>query len=197
MQRQQGGFTLIELMITIAIAAVLITLSVNMRDIVANNRRAAAINEFLAAISYARNEAITRGTRVTICRSNDTTAATPACDTTAGRGWETGWIVFTDTSTVGTVNTGTTDVTTDGTAGILKRHGPLGANLTLRGNTNVANFISYTAGGTLLTPFGNGTIMVCDARGLGTSANYYARKIVTNQGGRMKALKPDNTDTCP
>lgn len=83
------GFSLLELMVTLAVAGVLVTVGVpGFFDIVRNNRAAANANEMVSAFSIARSEAIRRGARVSICSS--------ANQTGCGGTWTDGWIVFVD-----------------------------------------------------------------------------------------------------
>lgn len=91
---RQSGFTLVELMVTLAVAAILLTLAVpNFRDFLLNNRLTATANDFIAAANLARSEAIKRGRDATICAS-DTTAANPTC--TGVTDWGVGWLVWVD-----------------------------------------------------------------------------------------------------
>ncbi|WP_355661989.1 GspH/FimT family pseudopilin [Halomonas salifodinae] len=70
------GFTLIELMVTIALVAVFATLAVpGFQQLMADNRRASEVNEILSVLSYARSEAVKRRENVT------------ATITTSGTGW--------------------------------------------------------------------------------------------------------------
>ena len=56
-----SGFTLIELMMTITILAVVLVVAVpNIRDMIVNNRLASQANNFIAALTVARSEAIKR-----------------------------------------------------------------------------------------------------------------------------------------
>ena len=88
-RRTTRGFSLLELMFTLAVASILVTVGVpGFVDIVRNNRAAANANEMVTALSIARSEAIRRGARVSICRSADQAAC-------AGT-WTDGWIVFVD-----------------------------------------------------------------------------------------------------
>ncbi len=88
--RRAPGFTLLELMITITILAVGLSLAVpSIRSISANNQVAAANNSILTAINLARSEAITRGNAVAVCPSS----AGKRCNN--GK-WNAGWIVFDD-----------------------------------------------------------------------------------------------------
>lgn len=69
---RQQGFTLIELMITLTIIGItLFTAIPSFSALLANNRLVATLNEFNAVMSYARSEAIKRGTRVVLCPTAD------------------------------------------------------------------------------------------------------------------------------
>jgi type IV fimbrial biogenesis protein FimT len=95
-RRAACGFTLIELAIVLAIAAILLRVAApGMTRTVAARALAAQVSEFMAALRFARSEAMKRGTVVTLC------AATPeqqALGCQAGRpaDWRAGWIVFVD-----------------------------------------------------------------------------------------------------
>jgi len=89
------GFTLVELLITILVAALLMALAVPaFNSFVENNRIISSTNELVSALAVARNGAIHRRDTVTLCSSTDTAAAVPTCSGSAS--WETGWIAFTD-----------------------------------------------------------------------------------------------------
>ena len=191
MRTAQGAFTLVELMVVLAIIAVLAVLATGWGDTIANNRRSSAINEFVAAINQARSEAISRGVAVTICRSTDPSAVAPTCNAAAAPGWESGWIIFTDTGVVGTV---------DGTDQILKAHSatPL---LTITGQANpVNNRVSFNPGGTVIVPgaaTSNGTIRFCDSRGFSNASGILARDVALAIGGRITTKTAPAGGTCP
>lgn len=89
-----AGFTLMELVVTIAVVAILAAVGMPaMSSFISQNRLSGNVNEFIAANMLARSEAIKRGGGVTICRSvNADTATTTACDT-SDSDWKTGWLV--------------------------------------------------------------------------------------------------------
>lgn len=90
---EASGFTLIELIVTVAIVGILTVAAVpSFIDLMRNNRSAAQANEFLAALNLARSEAAKRGQNVSLCSSID--AAT--CRTSDPTNWSDGWILFVD-----------------------------------------------------------------------------------------------------
>ena len=74
--RTQRGFTLTELMVTVAVAGILAMVAVpNMRTFLQNNRLSAASNDLLRSFYLARTEAIKHQTNVAVCASAVPTAA--------------------------------------------------------------------------------------------------------------------------
>ena len=169
------GFTLIELMITLAIVAILVTIAIpNYQTFVLNSRMSAQANDFMTAIGLARSEAIKRATGVSLCKSANGTSCT-----TSGT-WAQGWIVFTDGGTVGTF---------DGTDVVLQVRGPLEGATTLVGDVGVANFIAYRA-----TGYGTvaGTIALCPP----SPAAVEGRDIEISNTGRARVQRPPAV-ACP
>lgn len=106
---RHGGFTLMELMVTVAIVAILaMAAAPSMRDFVIRNRSSAASNEFIGSVLRARNEAASRNSCMTMCVSSNGSSCVGAAETA----WNKGWIVFSnpacDASVVNPV--ATTDV---------------------------------------------------------------------------------------
>ncbi|WP_437421238.1 GspH/FimT family pseudopilin [Stutzerimonas chloritidismutans] len=81
------AFTLIELMITLAILAILLAIAApSFRDTIQNNRTQTIANDLTTALQFARSEAVKRGVRVDICRR-----AANACADAVD--WGNGWLV--------------------------------------------------------------------------------------------------------
>ena len=68
---------MIELIVTMVVAAIVLTLGVpSFRELINNNRLTSGANEFVTALNLARSEAIKRSVRVTVCKSADGTTCT-------------------------------------------------------------------------------------------------------------------------
>ncbi len=117
-----AGLTLVELMVTLAVFALLVVIAVPAFNNVINiNRTAEGINAISRDLSMARSEALARNANVTICAStNAVTAATPTCS--GANAWETGWIVFVDFNRDGVIN---------GNDVLLRATGPIASGYTL------------------------------------------------------------------
>jgi prepilin-type N-terminal cleavage/methylation domain-containing protein len=97
---RQAGFTLVEMMFTVFVMAVLLGIGVpNFRDFIRNSRMSAQANDLLSGVNLARSEAVKRRTPVTLCAG---TAA--ACNATGN--FRDGWVVFADENGNGVINPG-------------------------------------------------------------------------------------------
>ena len=93
------GFSLIELLVTIAIAAIIAGVAApSFSKMVNANRIQTAASALQSDMMYARTEAVKRGLPVSICPSTDQAT----CTTT--NAWANGWIVFNDVNGSGTID---------------------------------------------------------------------------------------------
>lgn len=92
MAARQGGFTLIEMMVAVAIMGILTSAFVSMGNLVREYRVGYVGQRLYNALLLARSEAIKRSAVVSVCKSRNGAS----CATGAGAGWEAGWLVFVD-----------------------------------------------------------------------------------------------------
>jgi type IV fimbrial biogenesis protein FimT len=190
------GFTLIELIITLTIAGILLTVAIpSMQSFVFGNRLVSQVNDLIVDINYARSESMKRGVNVVMCKSSNPgadpgSASPPTCSTTSS--WESGRIVFVDTDSNNQFSA--SDI-------FLRAREPLDGSNTLRpfindGTPNVSNYIAFTKLGTttLGTPSAGQAphyLKLCDRRGASK-----ARAITLGTAGRASIVPgPSFTDS--
>lgn len=92
LSRKQGGVSFVELMVVMAIMAVLMGVAIpGMRSYIKNARISTLATELVSDIAFARTEAATRGRRVTMCVSTDNSTCADS-----GTPWVSGRIIFVD-----------------------------------------------------------------------------------------------------
>ena len=97
---KQSGVSLVELLVSMLVLAVLITLSApDMRTLIVNNRVDNAASELFSSLMLARSEAVKRQRTVSLCSTVDQSS----CDETRS-GWHHGWLIFTDAAGDGLLN---------------------------------------------------------------------------------------------
>ncbi len=167
------AFTLIELVVTLAVAAVLAAIAApSFADIIKNNRLTTEINELASALNLSKSEAIKRGETVTTCRSSNGTSCTG--------NWHDGWIVFVDSSIEGTVDSDDT---------ILLVHGPISSNNTLIFDGS-GDRVTYEATGFAVDH--DGIYTLCDDRG-----DSSAKGLDVSPSGRVSVANASDLDSCP
>lgn len=169
------GYTLIELLVGLAIGAILLTIAIPGYSFLINGSRLTAVtNDLVTALHLARSEAIKRGVRVTVCKTSSATNTVPTCDVSAY--WQQGWLVFVDGGTTGVIEFGDT---------LLRVQDSESLAVTIT-TSNYNNYVSYLASGRSQGPNGlaNGAIRVCVDRN--------RRDIIINSTGRIRLA----TNTC-
>jgi type IV fimbrial biogenesis protein FimT len=96
----QAGFNLLELMTAVAVVGVLLALAgPGLGNLIEESRLSGSSRDFVVDFALARNEAVMRGQRVTVCTSTDG-------EDCANDSWGSGRLVFIDNGTVGAVDGG-------------------------------------------------------------------------------------------
>ena len=180
-RRTQAGFTLYELLTTLAVVGVILALGVpNMASFRQNSRMTATANDLHSSFHLARSEASRAKTSITICASADSMAALPTC----GGELEAGWVVFEDRDG---------DIVVDAGEPILRRFPAVNEGIVIT-TTGPDDYFSYAS-----TGLGRGnvtgtpplaTMMLCDVRGnvRGGGGKSTARVVVVTPLGRATVL---------
>lgn len=184
--RRPHGFTLIELMVTLAIAAILMMVAVpSFVSYQKNAQLTSAANTLLAATNAARGEAMKRGMSAMVVPTNN------------GSDWKTGWVVFVDKD-----NSRAYTATGDNT---VLTQAALPSGISITGNNTAAEtpaYIMFDASGYSKTKAnGFGALSISFARTDVAAADQYrqTRRIIIASTGRVRMCTPVSaTDTnCP
>jgi type IV fimbrial biogenesis protein FimT len=101
------GFTLVEMMVTLAVLGIILGIAApSMQSFIRNTRLASGSEELLMSLMMAQSEAIKRGSSVTVCNTANPTADSPSCSNSSD--WRSGWLVFVDVNNDGVLDTGET-----------------------------------------------------------------------------------------
>ncbi|MDH5370429.1 MAG: GspH/FimT family pseudopilin [Gammaproteobacteria bacterium] len=193
------GFTLIELIITLAVVSIVLMTGIPaLNQMTDSNRLVTQINSIAGSLALARSEAIKTGSVVTVCASSD--AATCNVDT-----WESGWIVFTDKNKDNAINS-STDY-------LIKIQGQLNGGTTLRlSNYDVTGIYQFLPDGSSrdrdLSGTSMGTFTLCNkeaevAKAKAINVNFIGRTTRAEDNGGNKIVEDvtgitDAADvTCP
>jgi len=182
-KRTQSGFTLYELLVTLLIVGVVLTLGIpNLSDFTRNSRITGTSNDLHASFLMARSESARAKTNITICASSNSMDAGANCQGT----WDQGFIVFVDENA---------DLDRSGaTETVLRAHPAVSEGVTLT-IANDANYFMFAATGLGRQDAGFNTavtqVIICDERGVvETSKDFSAgRLFVATPLGRATVIR--------
>ncbi len=178
----QHGFTIYELLITIVIVGIVMSIALpNLSGFTKNSRITSVANDLLSSFHLARSEAARSKSNITICASDNSMDAAAAC----GGTFDDGWIIFVDLNG---------DVARAGVGeNVLRAHPAIPETIDIITNGG-ADYFSFAPSG-----LGRGDIggnpalsiaMICDERGLDTAegGRATARRLVTTPIGRAMVI---------
>jgi len=178
---QSAGFTAVELIITMAIVAIVLAVGVpSFQSTVTDRKQSSQFIKLRKSLVFARSEAIKRAQHVSVCAR--------ASNTNCGDDWSKGWLIFTDADT--------------GTAGVLDpedsilRLVDLSSNgLNIKANAVIPPTAAEAQKGIRFSPRGRadwslGTLVLCDSRG----AEHALGLIVNGAGSFRTAYTAANSN---
>ncbi|HOY22019.1 MAG TPA: GspH/FimT family pseudopilin [Cellvibrio sp.] len=163
---RNNGFTLIDLIITLSVMSILLTIGLpSVSTQIQNARVKAATNSLLEAINLTRSQAVFANKRATIRKQNE---------------WEGGWEIFID---------GDNDGIRDNDEATVRRYEQL-KGIRIVANRPIKNYVSYigtgesrNASGTSGGGFQAGTFTICPAA---TGKGY---ELILARGGRVRVAE--------
>lgn len=164
--RNSSGFTLIELMITLAVMAIILTVGApQLHTFLSRSELTSKSNHLLGEINQLRVEAVKRNTHTVLCPSSDGSS----CN---AKDWKYGWIAFAD-------NNGDGQLAEDASEPVFSVVEAFGDNFVITPSNGFNNTIRYKADSTLRSD--SGSLTLCHTS---ISANN-ARILSISAGGRI------------
>ena len=180
----QRGFTIYELLITMLIIGIVMSIAVpNLSDFTKSSRMTSVANDLHSSFHLARSEAARSKSNITICASSNSMDAAAAC----GGTFNDGWIIF--------IDLGIGDLVRDAGAGenVLRAYPaiPDSINIITNGGADYFGFAKTGLGrGDVDGNLALSIAMICDQRGLDIAAGgrATARRLVITPIGRATVI---------
>lgn len=161
--KKNSGFTLLELIVVVALVAIVTAIAVpSMTTFTQNDRLTTNINTMIGHLAYARSEAVKTSQQVALCVSSNATTCT-------GGNWQDGWIVYIDAD--GNNSFGGTDT-------LLRAQQGLSGSNTV--TTAIGTQITYDYRG-FATAGSTGSLQLCDGR-----TGPYGKTLTITTTGRVR-----------
>jgi len=189
--RRQSGFTLIELVVTLAIASILLGIGVpSFVDVVRNARIGTQYNQMARALFIARSEAVKSSEFVVVCARS----APASLDCGGKDDWKNGWLVYVDVDSAidsnASIDTGDTIIATEPAL--------VGDNwLEVRARTangatpSEVGHVRYLPRGD--TDWESGSLVICDKH----RGSPKSRVVNVKLTGDIQPGRPNGTETVP
>lgn len=168
------GFSMIELMVVLAVTAILLAIGVpSFHELIRNQRLNVAVNAFFGAINLTRSEAIHRGARVDLVPAD-------------GADWANGWVVFIDQNNNQLAEAGEQ---------LILAHGPVNGQIAIKSAMTDSSkpYLAYNGTGRTRTNASS------HAPQLGTISFFLEtgiRRIKLNFSGRARTCNPVQDKSC-
>lgn len=171
-----SGFTLIEMLVTLAIAAILMgSMFPSLNAMLERSRATSSINWIVSAVNFTRHAAIVHRNTMTICA--------PKIGDRCGGNWHRGLIVFSDRNK---------NARMDGNDKIVARINPPGDHGTLKWRAfRNRQYLQMTQMG--YTNFQNGNFVYCPHN----QDRRFARQLIINVQGRTRLVHKKDSDGIP
>lgn len=169
---QKHGYTLIELLIALAVISILaLNVFPNLSALIAQERSIILTNALAGALAYARSEAVTKQTAILTCQSNN------GSECSRSKNWHNGWIIFIDKNN---------NIQREPEETLLRVYTAAnnGTQATFDGAWNRDHYMRYKPSG---RSYPNGSFLICNPNiGVG-------KALIMTQSGRLR-LSKINTD---
>jgi type IV fimbrial biogenesis protein FimT len=178
MRSKQQGLTLVELMVTLAVAIILITVGMPLfTGLAGSNRATTQANSLVSALKLARSEAVKRADSVTVCSDNGAGACGDETE------WVNGWLVHTDVNESGGFDAGD----------VLRTWDPLAPSSTV---TVAEGSVTFFATGEANNTF---SFELDDSEASGSAADAAKRCVEVTATGQVRSKRwdPDVAWSCP
>jgi type IV fimbrial biogenesis protein FimT len=191
---KQHGFTIYELLITMLMIGIILSIGVpSFTAFTQNSRISGTANDLHSSFQLARSEAARSKSNITICASANSMDAAANC----GGTFDDGWIIFIDLNG---------DIDRAGAGeNVLRAHPPVSDRIDVTTNAG-ANYFSFAPSGLGRGDIGGPSVQtatICDERGniVAAGGNSAARVLVVTPIGRATVLREvtqiDSAGGCP